>query len=132
MKNEEKAVVTDLSQIIKEEENKPYLDFAKLIIEEIKQGKTKDEILQRILNARGGLEADQREMKYFTDMVDIVYEWYSKNSGNEFQTAVRELLTSMEENQKYLYKGKDGKDYATRTELEAANEMYRKNQNRLR
>ena len=122
--NEERTVITDLSQLRKIEENEPYLKFAESIIKEIEQGKTRDEVVHMILAARGGLTADPREMKYFTDAVDIVYRWYYKNKGKEFHKAVSELLDKMDENQKYLYKGKDGKDYATRAELEAANEQY--------
>ena len=123
--NKEKATVTDLSIIRKLEENKPYLDFAESIIRQIKDGKSKDEVLHMILAAKGGLVADQREMKFFTDMVDIVFRWYYKNKGNESQVALVELVEEMDKNQKYLYKGKDGKDYATRAELEAANEEYK-------
>ena len=123
--NKEKAIVTDLSIIRKLEENKPYLNFAESIIRQINEGKSKDEVLHMILAAKGGLVADQREMKFFTDMVDIVFRWYYKNKGNESQAALVELIEEMDENQKYLYKGKDGKDYATRAELEAANEEYK-------
>ena len=125
MNDEEKTIITDLSQVRKLEENKPYLNFAESIIKEIKRGKTRDEVVHMILAARGGLVADPREMKYFTDMVDIVYRWYYKSEGKEFHEAVSELLDKMDENQKYLYKGKNGKDYATRAELEAANEEYK-------
>ena len=116
-----KAIITDLSQLRKQEEYKPYLNFAKTIIEEIKQGSTKDEVLHRILENRGGLRADPREMQYFIDMVDIVYEWYFKNKGKESQASIMELLDKMDKNPKHSYKGEDGNYYATRAELEAAN-----------
>ena len=132
MSNEERHNVTDLPLIRKQEIDQPYLDFAKEIVKLIKQGETKEAILHEILSVRGGLEADPREMQFFTDMTNIVYEWYRKIEGQEFKDAIKELLAKMEENQKYLYKGKDGNDYATRAELEAANEDYvnRKNPTR--
>ena len=126
MNNEKKkAIITDLSQLRKKDENQPFLHFAEEIIKQIELGKTKEEVLYMILDISGGLKTDPREMKYFTDMVDIVYKWYYKNEGREMKTALKDLLIKMEENQKYLYKGKDGKTYATRAELEEANEYYK-------
>ena len=127
MSNEEKHNVTDLPQIRKQEEDKSYLEFAEKIVEQIEKNKTKEEILHMILEANGGLKTDPREMKYFTDMVDIVFDWYFENVGKELDEAIAALLVKMEEAPKYLYKGNDGKDYATRTELEEANENYKKN-----
>ena len=130
--NEEKAVITDLSEVRKQKENQAYLKFAEFIVKQIDEGKTKEDILHMILKINGGLKADPREMQYFSDLVDIVFRWHYKNKGKEFQTPIRELLDQMIDNQKYLYKGKDGKKYATRADLNAAdenykNQMYRKN-----
>jgi len=123
-KNNEETIITDLFSIRMQEENQPYLKFAELILKQIKMGKTKEEIIHKILETRGGLEADPREIKYFTDMVDIVFKWHNKNKSKEFQKAVNELLIEMDKNDKYLYTGKDGKNYATRTALNEANEIY--------
>ena len=125
MDNKEKAIITDLSQLRKKEEDRPYLRFAKLIFEQINQGKTRDEVLRMILKANEGLKADPREMKYFTDMVDIVFKWYYQKEEKEFKITLEDLIEEMDKNQKYLYKGKDGKDYATRAELDEANENYK-------
>lgn len=122
--NKEKALITDLSQLRKQEEKEPFLIFAETIIKQIKLGKNRDEILHMILKADGGLEADPREMKYFTDLVDIVYKWYYENDGKEFQDTVKELLEEMDANQKYLYNGKNGKNYATRASLDEADKDY--------
>lgn len=123
-KNNEETIITDLFSIRMQEENQPYLKFAELILKQIKMGKTKDEIIHKILETRGGLEADPREIKYFTDMVDIVFKWHNKNNSKEFQEAIKELLIEMDKNDKYLYIGKDGKNYATRADLDEANEIY--------
>ena len=122
--NDGKAHITDLTEIKKQKEYQPFLKFTELVLEQIKLGNTRDDIVLKILDIRGGLKSNPREIKYFEDMVDLIFECY-KNKGRDFKPNDKELLSRMNDNQKYLYKGEDGNYYATRADLEEANEYYK-------
>lgn len=42
----------------------------------------------------------------------------------DVKKTLKGIITEIDENEKFSYKGKDGKDYYSREELEAANHMY--------
>ena len=111
MDNKEKAIITDLSAIRKQEEKQPYIGFTKSILKQIEEGKTRDEILHMILTINGGIDSDPRKNRYFTDMVDIVYKWYYKNEDKEFHVPIDQILKDMDEYEKNFYGIKERNNY---------------------
>lgn len=151
MNDNEKAVVTDLTEIKKKEKrriereiNETALEIALNLIEMAKRGLTAEEILKILLNGIKVLSI--KEIEIYRQIVDksIIYakqdELYKNNRELyntllDLQTAVKDYYDKLVEAQKFSYKGKDGKDYSDRTTVDIMdgdykNQLYTENQSK--
>ena len=121
--NKEKIIITDLTAIKKSEEEEIYRGAAEGLLKLIEYGKTPDEILQIIFKSE--TVVSMKDIEIMREIVETAFRIANKKKGNEFHAALTELLAIIDEKQKFLYKGKDGKDYINSSTVDIMDEDYK-------
>lgn len=134
MDNDGKTIVTDLTAIKKSEKEKLYRDAANNLVWLIDHGMTKEEILRFLF--KDDKNVNLKEVAIFARAIDTAIiiskkdELYKNNRELyytllDLQATVKDYYDKLVEAQKFVYKGKDGKDYRSSKAVDQANEDYK-------
>lgn len=119
--------ITNLSSYTSKEKEQFLRDVVVSLLNFVEQGKSREEIFQILYEVffKDNDVVDMEMISQLKRIIDKAFIVKSKAKGNDFHVALQDLLNKLDEAQKFLYKGKDGKDYSDRTTVDIMDEDYK-------
>lgn len=121
--DDKKIVITNLTKIKRDEEEQLYRDAARSLLKMVEHGLSADEMLRIVVG--NDKVVDMRKVAFLKEIINIAIRVSNKSKANDIIVTLQELLAKIDEQQKFLYKGKDGKDYQTSAAVKQADEQYK-------